>query len=198
MKLMRVILLLLMAISFLGSSTSAFAQATEEPLPGKTASSILPAAKVFGDGWSQSDVVSPDAIVRYDFKMSPDVFREGAVGIYAGPNGSRAVIVNLLLTANRVAIRKSWEDASALMVAINRPVATDYERDNALELMPAPKGCLEAKRAEGVENVFRFTSGSTLCAASDDSVLLVTVYGPVNGQTGVTASDAVTLAIVGK
>lgn len=191
-------MLLLMAIGMVASSASVAAQATEEPAPGATAASTLPSAKIFGDGWSQSDVISPDAIMQYDFKMSPDVFREGAAGIYAGPKGSRAIVVNLLLTSNRVAIRKSWEDASALMDAINRPVVSDYERDKALELMPSPQGCLEAKRAEGVENVFRFASGSTLCAASDDSVLLVTVYGPVNNQTGVAASDAITLAIAGK
>jgi hypothetical protein len=194
---MRISILLLLVVTLFASSTSVSAQATEEPVPGDTASSSLPSAKIFGDGWSQADIVSPDAIEQYGFTMSPDVFREGAVGIYLGPNGSRAVVVNLLLTDNRIAIRKSWEDASVLMEVINRPVSTDYERDKELELLAAPKGCLEAKRAEGVERVFGLASGTTLCAASDDSLLLVSVFGPVTGKTGVAASDALTAAIVG-
>ncbi|MGI8483135.1 MAG: hypothetical protein ACR2OU_02595 [Thermomicrobiales bacterium] len=195
---MRKILLCLLCVAMFSSSPGVSAQDDKEPEPGTNAAAILPAASIFGTGWTQADVISPDAIERYGFTMSPDVFREGAVGIYLGPEGSRSVIVSLLLTDNRVAIRKSWEDASSLMQAINRPVSTDYERDQALELMAAPPGCLEAKRAEGIENVFRTASGTTMCAASDDSILLVTIYGPVNGKTGVAASDAITAAIIKK
>ena len=82
------------------------------PEPGPNAAMLLPEAGAFGDGWSLFETVNPDLLARYSFEMTPDVFREGAAGIYVGPNGSRIVIVSLLITQNRVAIRQSWEDAT--------------------------------------------------------------------------------------
>jgi uncharacterized cupredoxin-like copper-binding protein len=192
---MRALLVyLLVGILIIGPART-MAQSDEEPEPGPKAASVLPKAEVFGKGWTESAVISPDVIQEYGFTMSPDVFKEGAAGLYLGPNGTRAIIVSFILTDNRIAIRKSWEDASDLMGVINYPVSTDYERDQELESMPAPEGCLEAKRVEGVEKTFHLPSGSTLCAVDDISLLLVTIFGDVNGASGVDASDAVVSAV---
>lgn len=178
------------------SSSSVLAQ-VDEPEPGTKAAADLPKATVFGDGWVQDEVISPDAIDRNSFTMSPDVFREGAAGIYLGPDGARALVVRFLLTDNRVAIRNSWEDAGELLRNMTLFLATDYERDQQLETLAPPDGCLEAKRVEGTERVFRLPAGATICAADDESLFMVVVYGPVNGATGVEASDAVITQIVG-
>ena len=169
----------------------------DEPEPGLTAAAELPAATVFGEGWVQQDVISPDAIASTSFTMSPDVFREGAVGLYAGAEGSHALVVRFLLTENRVAIRGSWEAANELLDYMTVFETTDYERDRELETMSPPEGCLEATRKEGAARIFRTPYGATLCAADDDSLFLVVIYGPANGATGVPASDAVITTIVG-
>jgi CubicO group peptidase (beta-lactamase class C family) len=107
------------------------------------------------------------------------------------------LVVNLLLTDSRVAIRRSWEDAIGLMDALTWSLTTDYTRDQELETMAPPDACLEAKRAEGMEQTFRIPAGATLCAADDESVLLVLAYGTVNGETGVAASDSVVMQVAG-
>lgn len=163
----------------------------ETPEPGPDAAASLPDPAVLGAGWSLADTVSPDIIARYNFTMSPDVFREGAAGTYLGPGGARVVIVTLLLTDNRVAIRKSWEDATALLDAIAYRVSTDYERNEQLEQMDPPAACVEAKRAEGVEQIYLVPFGATMCAIDPDVVVIVAVSGAALDATGIDASDAV-------
>lgn len=185
------LLLLVLFILLLGVAPVA-AQNEEEPEPGPTATAGLPNPEIFGEGWVQAEVVSPASISRYSgFEMTPDIFREGAAGIYLGPEGSRAIIVNLLISSNRVAVRASWDSASDLLRTLTRLVSTDYERDAQLETMAPPENCVEAKRVEGSEEAFRLNAGATLCAPDDDSLLLAIIYGPVNGLTGVDASDMI-------
>jgi len=38
-------------------------------------------------------------------------------------------------------------------------------------------------------------AGSTLCAIDDDSLVMATVFGDVNGESGVDASDAVVSSV---
>jgi len=187
---MRTLLFVLASLLVLISAPVVTAQDEEEPDPGANAASTLPEASLFGSGWTQSEVISPDIVARYYFEMSPDVFREGAVGVYVGPNGSRAIVANLLLTDNRVAVRTSWEAAGELLSGLGGRIDEDYERARALEVMDPPIGCLEAKRMEGVEQNYRLPAGGTLCAADDDSLLLVFIFGTVNELSGVAASDA--------
>jgi hypothetical protein len=163
----------------------------ETPEPGPAAAGFLPEASIFGDGWAQSQVVSPDILARYSFTMSPDVFREGAAGIYLGPGGSRAIVVTLLLTDNRVAIRKSWEDATDLLQSMSYSVSTDYERDGQLETMEPPTPCVEAKRVEGTEQHYLVPYGATMCAVDPDIVAIVAVSGDALDAAGVAASDAI-------
>lgn len=193
---MRTVLSCILTVLVAMTWSTAAVQDEPEPDPGATAATILLDASTFGNGWVLTEVISPDSIERYGFTMSPDVFSEGAAGIYVGPEGARVLIVNLLLTDSRVAIRRSWEDSIELMDAITWTLDTDYTRDQQLETMAPPEGCLESKRAEGKERTFRIPAGATLCAADDESVLLVLAFGTVNGQTGVAASDSVISQIV--
>jgi hypothetical protein len=178
------------------SATPAMGQ-EPTPEPGPNAAMMLPDAGAFGDGWSLSETVSPDLLARYSFEMTPDVFREGAAGIYVGPNGSRIVIVSLLITENRVAIRQSWEDATKLLDAVRTRTTTDFQRDQALETMDPPSGCVEAKRIEGLENFTLLPVGGTMCATDPDGILIAVVMGAFADQSGVAGSDAVTGIVVG-
>ncbi len=167
------------------------------PEPGSAASLFLPEADLFGDGWTLDQVVSPDIIARYSFEMTPDGFREGAAGVYLGPNGARVVAVALLITESRVAIRQSWEDATELFDVFRYNSETDYQREEALESMDPPEGCVEAKRSVGVAEHFLVPTGVTLCAADPDIVVLAAVSGAIDDLTGVAASDAVAQWMVG-
>lgn len=152
---------------------------------------MLPDAGVFGADWALDRTVSPNILARYSFEMTPDVFREGAAGMYAGPNGSRIVVVSLLITENRVAIRQSWEDARELLDNVRSRSSTDYARDEALKTMDPPAGCVEAKRIEGTENFVLAPVGGTMCAVDPDGILIAVVFGGFGERSGVAASDAV-------
>jgi len=181
---MRHLLIFLTVLLMAAAVPAVSAQEEPEPDPGPNAASVLPDPTIFGTGWVQAEVISPDVVDRYYFEMSPDVFREGAAGIYVGPNGARAIVVNLLLTDNRVAIRTSWEDTSELLSGLGRRIDEDYERVRELEIRNPPEGCLGAKYMEGVEQNYRFPAGGTLCAADDDSLLSVFVFGEMDGKMG--------------
>src|SRR5215218_3739289 len=98
----KVLLVLLLTLAMVAAAPASAQEPTPEP--GPDAAKMLPDAPAFGDGWLLDQTVNPDLLARYSFEMTPDVFREGAAGIYVGPNGSRIVVVSLLITENRVAI----------------------------------------------------------------------------------------------
>ena len=181
---------LVVILSFALASQSALAQ-DAVPEPGTNAASQLPEASVLGSDWVMVDPVSPDALAIYAFEMSPDVFSEGAAATYLGPTGARILIVNLILSDNQVAIRKSWEDATDLLDYLNFGINEDYDTTVSLETMDPPDGCVEAKRKEGVQGGYLTTVGVTMCAVDPDRIVLVFVDGSFNELTGVEASDAV-------
>ena len=165
------------------------------PEPGPSAVKLLIDPAALGDGWSLHHTISPDALYPYSFEMSPNVFREGAAGVYVGPEGSRVIAVALLVTESRVAIRKSWEDASDLLDRLTSDVSEDWDRERELETADPPAGCTEAKRAEGTEYGFGLPVGVTMCAIDPDVILIVGVFGTVQERSGVTASDAIVTAM---
>jgi hypothetical protein len=167
------------------------------PEPGPNATKLLPEASALGAEWTLSETVSPDLLARYSFEMTPDVFREGAASIYLGPDGARIAVVSLLITENRVAIRQSWEDATQLLDNVRSDASTDYTRDEALETMDPPAGCVEAKRIEGIQDFVLLPLGGTMCAIDPDVILIAIVFGQFADQTGVAASDAVIGAALG-
>jgi hypothetical protein len=130
--------------------------------------------------------------------MSPDVFREGAARLYGGPEGSRILLISLLLTESRVAIRQSWEDATEIMDEVRYRISYDYDRRDALESLDPPGSCVEAKREEGLENFYLHPVGSTMCATDPDGILIAVVSGSINGLTGIDASDALIQMMMGE
>src|SRR4051794_12615301 len=99
----RVLLLLLVAMT----ATAVPVRAQETPAPPNSASArFLPDVADFGDGWSLARTAA--------LELDTDVFREGAVGSFVGPDGSRVVAAAMLVTQERVAVRRSWEAAMSL------------------------------------------------------------------------------------
>ncbi|CAN5454717.1 hypothetical protein BH09CHL1_BH09CHL1_07630 [soil metagenome] len=166
------------------------------PEPGDDASEFLPDAEALGNGWTLSQIVSPDVTGGYYFEMSPDVFREGASGVYLGPDGARVIMIALLLTDSRVAVRQSWEDATGLFDMFRGTTDYDYEREEALESLDPPAGCVEAKRTEGADTIYMVPAGTTMCAIDPDIVLIVMVSGAVGELTGTEAADSITLSMI--
>lgn len=160
------------------------------PQPGRVAAKRLPAASALGQGWVALQTASPDILVGSSFKMSPDVFREGAARSFGGPSGARALVVVFYLTQNRVAVRRSWEEAGKLLDQLRYRSQTDYQRLDDLESTAPPPGCVEAKRIEGTDGFYLTPLGATLCAIDPDIVALAVVSGTLDGKTGIEASDA--------
>jgi hypothetical protein len=128
--------------------------------------------------------------------VAPDVFREGAVGVYGGPNGARVVAVTLLLTDTRVAVRRGWENATQLFTSYGYQLDYDYDQMGLWDALPPPAGCAEAKRFEGVARDFGFPTGITLCAADPDLIVVAVASGLVDDRTGYEGSDAVVEAVI--
>lgn len=187
-----VIALLLIAIAPMRSSAQ-----EPDPEPGPNAAGWLPEPNELGADWIASDTVSPTLIIRYSFEMSPDVFREGAARVYAGPEGTRIILVSLLISENRVAVRRSWEEATEFVDSVGSRVTYDYDRRRVLDSMEPPPSCLEAKREEGVEDFYLIPVGATMCATDPDGILIAIVSGTFNGQSGVAASDALVSMMAG-
>ena len=112
------------------------------PQPGGAATALLPDAAPLGPGWAIDTTVSPSVLRPRSFELSPDVFREGAARIYLGPVGGRIVIVTLLLTESRVAVRQGWEEASELLALIVDDASTDAGLTEQLATLPPPAGCV--------------------------------------------------------
>ncbi len=188
---MKRVLLVMIVVFGLGQFVPSVAAQDTTPVPGPNAAKHLLSAKTLGKGWSLSQTVSPDVLVQYGFTMTPDSFREGAAGIYLGPQGAQVIFVSLLATSSHVAVRKSWDDASTILSGLGTMVSQDYQKAQDLSTAAPPDGCVEAKRTEGTENFTGLLSGATMCAIDPDLILIAITFGTVEAASGVAASDAV-------
>jgi hypothetical protein len=156
--------------------------ATEQPI-----SSLLPDPATFGDGWM---VAQSSAL-----QLPAETFQEGVSAVYAGPAGARVIVLVMRETTERVAVRRSWEEALTLFERASRETARNRNQDEYLATLPPPQGCLEAKRLEGtVKSIGLDTgipAGITLCAAGPGLIVLVAASGTVLGATGHAAADAI-------
>lgn len=169
------------------------ARAQDDAPPSTAAARYLPTAEQIGAGWA----VTRSAALEVD----TDVFRDGAVAVLAGPDGARVVAAAMLVTQDRVAIRRSWEAAMALYDNYSGELAYLPGRDDELDTVPPPAGCVEAKRIDGTARQLGIDTGIpmgvTLCAADPDLILLAVASGPVLERTGFEASDAIASLQIG-
>jgi hypothetical protein len=186
---------LLIAITVCTTALPTGAQETPTPDPESASVLLLPEPSAFGPDWARTNVRAVEQL-NMGMTMAPDVFREGAVGTYGGPNGARVVAVTLLLTDTRVAVRRGWENASQLFNNYSYQLDYDYNAIGLWDALPPPDGCAEAKRFEGISRDFGFPTGITLCAADPDLIVVVVASGGVNDRTGYEASDVVVKAIL--
>ena len=164
---------------------TAAAQETPVPEAGEESGRYLPDAEVFGEGWDRTKEIG--------LQVPSDIFREGAMASYGGARGARIVVIVLLSTDSRVAIRQGWEQATETFDQYRYALASDYDYEQAerLEALEPPAGCVEAKRAEGTDRQYSFVAGLTMCAVDPDVILLATASGELNDEMGYAASDAV-------
>ena len=155
--------------------------------PSAEAARFLPKAEKFGKEWYMSRSAA--------LEVDTDVFREGAVVVLVGPSGARVVAAAMLVTHDRVAVRRSWEAAIALFDNFSGELEYLSGRDDELDTVPPPAGCAEAKRIDGTARQLGIDTGIpmgvTLCAAEPDVIVLVVASGTVLGLTGYEASDAI-------
>jgi len=158
------------------------------PTAGDESARYFPAASAIGEDWEQVEESGLD--------VPSDIFREGSLAIYAGPGGARIAVLAYLATDSRVAVRQSWEAAGETFDRYRYTLADnyDYQQAERLEGLVPPPGCVEAKRAEGTDDFFGFTTGVTLCAIDPDAILLVAASGDVADASGFAASDVVVAA----
>ncbi len=190
------LLILLSPLLSLGPARAQPTAAQETPVaPGVAdpAAAFLPDPATLGDGWS---------LVRTGgLDLPTDLFRAGTLGVYTGPAGARILAAAMLVTESRVAVRRSWEEAADLYHNYSGELAYDSDRDDILDRLPPPAGCVEAKRIDGTARQLGLDTGIpmglTLCAADPDVILLVAVSGALGTLTGHDASDAIASLMLG-
>jgi hypothetical protein len=161
--------------------------------PTDPTATYLPVPVALGDGWALASTGSLD--------LPTELFRAGTLGVFTGPAGARILAAVMLVTESRVAVRRSWEEATDLYHKYSGELAYDPERDDILDRLPLPAGCVEAKRIDGTARQLGLDTGIpmglTLCAADPDVILLVVVSGALGPLTGYEASDAVASLMLG-
>lgn len=166
--------------------------AAQDDPPNDDSAAFLPVAERFGNGWS--------SIRTAALEVDADVFREGAVTVLAGPNGTRVLAAVMLVTQERVAVRQSWEAAIAIFDNYSGELEYISGRGDELNGEPPPAGCVEAKRIDGTARQLGIDTGIpmgvTLCAAEPDLIVLTVVSGSVLELNGYAASDAIASLIV--
>jgi hypothetical protein len=161
--------------------------------PADPTAAYLPAAATLGDGWALASTGS--------LGLPTELFRADTLGVFTGPAGARILAAVMLVTESRVAVRRSWEEATKLYHKYSGELAYDRDRGTILDRLPLPVGCVEAKRIDGTARQLGLDTGIpmglTLCAADPDVILLIVVSGPLGSLTGYEASDAVASLMLG-
>lgn len=162
---------------------------SEAPPAGPGAVRYLPKPAALGEGWTR---LPPQGVID----LSTEVFREGAIGYYGGPEGARAVVTVFIITDARIAIRQAWEEASDSYDAYRHRLNSDEKRAELLATLAPPPGCEEVKRSEGIDEQFGFPTAITLCAGGDNEIILAVVSGDDAAATGYEASDALAVQAI--
>lgn len=189
----RLLILILLASLVSGVLFPMLPVAAQDTPGDDPAAAYLPDPATLGDGW---------ALVRTGgLDLPTELFRAGTLGVFTGPAGARILAAVMLVTESRVAVRRSWEEAADLYHHYSGELAYDPDRDDILNRLPPPTGCVESKRIDGTARQLGLDTGIpmglTLCAADPDVILLVVVSGALGPLTGYEASDAVASLMLG-
>jgi hypothetical protein len=181
------------AFLLLAATRAIAVSAQETPAIDPATAALLPTAAALGDDWIW--------VSTAPLELPAETFRAGAYAVFAGPAGARIIAAAMLVTDARVAVRRSWEDAADLFRRYSGELEYDSDRDDILDRVPPPAGCVEARRIDGTARQLGLDTGIpmslTLCAADPDVILLVVVSGAFGPLTGYEASDAVASLMLG-
>jgi hypothetical protein len=177
----RALALLSVMLTLAGSATLAAAP--------PSAGSLLPPGAL-GPNWA---LIGASQI---DPAQAP--FASTASAMYGGPAGSRVFVRVFVAAPGSSAARQTWDAAEQAFAGLRSLVRESTAVGGSVVAdRPAPAGCAEARRAEGQDASFPdFPAGLTLCEADLDLVVLVGVFGTIDGRTGSQASDAVLATIL--
>lgn len=184
---------LLLPVTLVLATLGPVLPAAGQPAPAGPTAAYLPAPAAFGEGWALASTGS--------LNLPTELFRAGTLGVFTGPAGARILAAVMLVTESRVAVRRSWEEATKLFHKYSGELAYAPQRVNILDRLPLPAGCAEAKRIDGTARQLGLDTGIpmglTLCAADPNVILLVVVSGPLGPLSGYEASDAVASLMLG-
>lgn len=156
-------------------------------------SRFVPAASVIGTQWQQVRSGNARAIIPALADLSTKIFPgEGRGAVYTGPNGSRAAIVVLPLTANSVPTNQLEDAMIFVQSAMTQPWDTSGLLDADYADIPPPPGCDVVDRVGGITSLYTLPAGATSCQLRGPGIaIFVAVEGQVENKTSVEASDLI-------
>jgi hypothetical protein len=161
---------LVMAICVLLFASSALAQ------PATPAGDLLPAADDLGPGWVE---------LPYTFPTADSAYPE-ARGWYAGPDGSRVVLLVSVPPAEN--LDGIWAEI-AQGVEANAP-ASLLSPEHPSATTPPIAGCSALRRVQGPPASFPVLTEAITACRTSDAILHARVSGTWQGLNGTAASDA--------
>lgn len=144
--------------------------------PVTPANQLLPAADDLGPGWVELTSNLPTADPAY-----PE-----ARGWYAGPDGSRVVLLVSMPPAETLA--GNWA-ATAQAIEANAPASLLSPEHPSATISPIA-GCAAIRRVQGLAASFPVVTEAITACRTPDAILHVRVSGTWQGLEGTAASDA--------
>jgi len=164
---------------------AARASPVASPAVATNSARYLPSAEVIGLGWT--------LVATGPVDVDPAIFLDAATAVYVGPDGARAKVSVLTNLPGRAAVQRSWEFVGTVYDDARFEVTgpKDDGREEELAALPFPDGCVDVRRIDGTDPLYRLPGAMTVCAINPDVTVLVIVSGTVDGLTGHEASDRI-------
>lgn len=151
---------------------------------------FLPEEGSLGVGWSRLRSGSSDSVLG-STDLNPRVFPYSGLGaIYVGPNGARMTVVVLPLHTDAVPNNQVTEAVQKVQGKLSADWSVDRIASAAYKSVAAPDGCTVSERVSGIVPTVTLPGGVTSCQLTGVGVVIVvSVEGEYDGETGVDASD---------
>ncbi len=147
-----------------------------------TPASFLPRGSVLGEGWYSEANWSPSEEV--------DGTVDTRIGLYVGPEGSRAYVLATRIEQGASASRATWAIVldSWFAAYVER---IDQPQTRGQSAMPerAIDGCDEIERAWGYDRLDGLPVGIIQCAVGDDIIVITFVSNKLGPNSGGLAAD---------